>query len=177
MTTCLVRVAVIAGCVAMTTTSVLAQPSSQSCRTEVTSTGASALTLKGAQDNAIRSWQRSVVLRYGELYSIWDQSSDKSVDRCGRTTFGLNRCDARAKPCQSSAPGRTREISCLKNDSKECSPAVKWIQTRLNSKTGSRLETDGGEGRMTEAAIRKFKQSNNLGNNAEIDDALMAALE
>ena len=172
----LLRSALAAGLIALSATAGMAQ-SSQSCRTEVTATGSSALTLKGAQDSAIKAWQRSVVLRYGELFSVWDQAGDKSVDRCGKTTFGLNRCDARGRPCQASAPGKTREISCLPSDSKDCSPVVKWVQTRLNAKIDAKLKTDGGEGKMTEAAVRKFKKANNLGNNADIDDAVLNALD
>jgi Putative peptidoglycan binding domain len=177
MKTWFLRSAMVAGLLALSATAGFAQTSSQNCRSEVTATGASALTLKGAQESAIKAWQRSVVLRYGELFSVWDQSSDKSVDRCGKTTFGLNRCDARGRPCQASAPGKTREISCMRDDSKECSPTVKWIQTRLNAKSNAGLKTDGGEGKNTENAIRKFKRQNNLGNNSDVDDALLAALD
>ena len=171
------RSALAAGLLAVSATVGLAQ-TSQNCRAEVTATGSSAITLKGAQDSAVKAWQRSVVLRFGELFSVWDQADGKSVDRCGKTTFGLNRCDARARPCQASTPGKTREISCIaRQDSKDCSPIVKWIQTRINAKTDSRLKTDGAEGKSTEAAIRKFKRQNNLANNAEIDDALLNALD
>ena len=171
-----VRSAVVAGLVALSSTTGFAQ-SNASCKGEVTATGSSALSLKGAQESAVKAWQRSVVLRYGELFSVWDQAGDKSVDRCGKTTFGLSRCDARGRPCQASTPGKTREISCTKDDSKDCSPTVKWVQTRLNAKIDSKLKTDGGEGKQTEAAIRKFKRSSNLGNNSDVDDALLAALD
>lgn len=171
------RSALVAGLIAISSSAGMAQSSNPNCKAEVQATGSSALTLKGAQESAVKAWQRSVVLRYGELYSVWDQSSDKSVDRCGKTTFGLNRCDARGRPCVASTPGRTREIGCLKGDSQNCSPVIKWVQTRLNAKIDAKLTVDGGEGKRTEEAIRRFKRQSNLGSNSDIDDQLLAALD
>ena len=157
-----------------------AQTSNLECKRQVTATGTASLTMNGAKENAIKAWTRSVVLQYGELYARWDAAeTGKTADICGRSTRGLSRCEAKARPCAPKAAMDSHEIECTDNDSKKCVRLVKWIQSRLNAKNNAGLTVDGSEGEQTARAIRSFKRKVGLkdSDDASITDELLKALE
>ena len=169
-------------------------PAGMECKQEVNATGQASLTLDGAKQNAIKNWQRSVVLRYGEIFSKFDQAAPgKTADLCGKTVLGLNRCEAKGRPCAPSGasnptpgpvvigPGRERDFgNCDTTDSADCAPVVKWVQRHLNRKIDAGLKVDGAAGTNTQKAIRRFKSLRGLPNSNDAtinDESFLAALE
>lgn len=135
------------------------------CKPSVKAVGAAALTMEGAKRKAIRNWQRAVIAQYGEFFGNFDKARDASVAPCGRTLIGLSRCEARGRPClteQTAEPGEIPEIDCKRRDSRNCLPAIKWLQTRLDGIGCSPGKIDGADGPNTNSAVRcaqrKFRQ-------------------
>ena len=173
MTRLFLRSAAIAGILTFASSHAFAQQEVR-CRAEISATGSAALTESGAKEKAIGNWRRSVIARYGEFFSNFEKARGSSVSRCAKTLLGLTRCEARGQPCEAGLT-TANEISCDRDDSANCSPTVKWIQTRLNAK-GARLKVDGAEGEATRQALRKFKQTNGLGDDSDVTEKVLQAL-
>ncbi|HXF54457.1 MAG TPA: hypothetical protein VNK52_10080, partial [Hyphomicrobiaceae bacterium] len=123
---------------------VAASPSAfaQDCKAEVVATGRAAFTLNGAKNNAITNWRRDVVARYGEFYADFEKAKDANVERCGKTIIGMQRCEARAKPCLTGGPScNITPVACTSKDSANCDPSVKAVQIKLTQK-GCRTAAD-----------------------------------
>lgn len=174
----LMRLVIAAGLVALSSTAGFAQK--QNCRAEIVATGKGALTDNGAKEKAIGAWRNQAISSHGIFYGEFAQANDGKggvVERCARTLLGLKVCQARGTPCTAPAASNEGEIACDKGDSKNCDPIVKWIQTRLNAKGGAGLTVDGSDGPSTQKAIRKFKKSNGLSDDSDVDEKLINALK
>ena len=174
-----VRLAIVAGAIALSSAPGSAQPvSQQNCKAEIAETGSAALTEAGAKDKARTQWRRTAISKFGDFFGGWEQARGTS-ERCTKTLLGLTRCEARAQPCEVAGSGGTSatEIACNKaRDSKNCEPIVKWVQIRLNAKLGTNLVTDGSAGKSTVEVLRRFQRQNNLGSSGDIDEKTLAAL-
>ncbi len=142
--------------------------SAQSCKAEVVvATGRASLTEGGARRNAIESWRREVLYRYGESWAEFERARDANVERCAHTSLGiLLRCEARGQPCDvpltaSSPVFVFTPVPCRSSDSKACDPYVKAMQLKLTAK-GCRTTADGAAGPSTANALRCFQRKASL---------------
>lgn len=152
----------------------------QDCKSEISATGRAALTETGARNNAITSWRRNVIARYGEFYANFEKGQGTAL-RCAKTLMGLQRCEAHGRPCavpeaSASHPSGIPEIACTQGDSRNCDPGVKWVQSKLNSK-GCKTRIDGAEGPKTAEALKCFQKQAKLSITGEIDASTVDALK
>ena len=183
----LLQTALVAGFVASAPAATWAQAAKSpagSCKPEISVTGTAALTENGAKENAKAQWRRTVFARYGDFYGSVEQAKGAS-ERCVKTLLKLTRCELRAQPCEATVKGSSAaydtatEIACVKGqDSVNCEPLVKWVQTRLNAKLGTNLKVDGSARTATQAAIKRFKKERRLAqpDEADITQGLLDAL-
>lgn len=149
--------------------------SAQSCKTEeIVATGRASLTEAGARRNAIESWRREVLYRYGESWAEFERARDANVNRCAHTSLGiLLRCEVRGKPCEvplsaSSPVFVFTPVACRSSDSRNCDPYVKAMQLKLAAK-GCRTKPDGAAGPSTANALRCFQRKANLPETGSLD--------
>jgi hypothetical protein len=160
-----------------------ASAQSRDCKPDVTATGRAALTEAGARANAITNWRRDSIARFGEFYANFDNASDSSM-RCAKTLMGLQRCEAKGRPCgvaqgspgTSAGSGDIPGIACTSKDSKNCEPETKWLQSRLSAK-GCKTKIDGSEGPSTSEAVKCFQRQAKLSVTGEVDQATVDALK
>lgn len=152
----------------------------RTCKSEITATGGGAIRESRAKEKAEDAWRQQAVANHGIFYGDSKEANDGKgvlVERCAKSLLGLTICQARGRPCLVQKADFPNEIACVKSeDSKNCDPTVKWVQSRLNAK-GYKLTVDGSAGKSTETAIRKFKKDNKLGDDVEIDEKLLEALK
>jgi len=178
MTRQIVRWALMVGALALSTTAGFAQE--QRCKPGQTATGSASLGEAAATASAVSNWRRAVILKYGESHSDYGKARDTSK-ACGKTMMGLTRCEVKGAPCETasgSVGGDSKyEEACEGGgDSDRCVRVVRWVQRRLKAKGFYNKDVDGIPGEGTAAAVRKYKKSNGLGSNDEIDDALLKSL-
>ncbi len=178
MSNLVLKLALIVG-FALTATATNAAAQDRKCRAEINATGGGAIRESRAKEKAEDAWRQQAVANHGIFYGESKEANEGKgvlVERCAKSLLGLTICQARGRPCLVAKADFPNEIACTSNDSKNCNSTVKWVQTRLKDK-GVNIYVDGSAGKGTEAAIRKFKKDNKLGDNAEIDDKLIEALK
>ena len=150
-----------------------------SCKKEVGVTGNGAFTEDGAKKKALNAWRQAVIadagIYYGETTTA-NEGLGVAVERCARSSIGLMICQARGRPCVTVITGT--DVECGRDDSKECDPKAKWIQSQLDKKGYDVGRIDGNIGRKTEKAIEAYKKKNGISDDADIQkviDSLKAA--
>jgi peptidoglycan hydrolase-like protein with peptidoglycan-binding domain len=79
-------------------------------------------------------------------------------------------------PEQQHSPGRCTASSDYRPGLRRCA-TVRYLQTLLVERFGYQIAIDSDFGSATAAAVQSFKQSNNLGGNAEVDGDTWRALQ
>lgn len=153
----------------------------EECKGSITAIGSAALTLDGAKRNAIKNWQRAVVAKYGEFWGNFDKARESAVAPCGKTLIGLQRCEAKGRPCLGERPvdsdNLPGEIECKSGDSKNCDERVKWLQSKLAAFGCSPGKVDGADGPNTKDAIKCAQRKLKIEENGELTSALIDKLK
>jgi len=151
----------------------------QECKPEIRATGSASLSEAGAKKNAITAWRREAIARFGEFHGDFASAKNGVTAPCARTLVGLWRCEAKGAPCLVQASIGSDDlpsIRCNSDDSKNCDPTVKWVQTVV-AQNGCRTTVDGAIGENTRNAIKCFQKKKSLGETGEVDDKTGAALK
>ena len=152
----------------------------QDCKGEIIAMGGAAIRESAAKKNAIESWRRIVVARYGEFYADFEKAKESDVTRCARTMIKMWRCEAKGRPCIISASAPSSDgpwsASCTSNDSPRCKPKVKAVQLKL-SERGCPTSTDGASGPGTVSALKCFQRKEKLKVTGNMDEETLAALQ
>lgn len=146
-----------------------------SCKKEISVTGNGAFTEDGGKRKALKTWQDAARADGGIYYGDEKTANEGLgvvVERCARSSIGLMICQAKGRPCVV----KSDDVSeCTKNDSKDCDPKAKWIQSKLNAAGYDVGNVDGNIGRVSERAIEKFKKAKGI--TSDSIDAVIEALK
>jgi hypothetical protein len=146
------------------------------CKKEITVTGdVSFFSEEGGKSNAISRWRNAATANYGVFYGddkIANEGIGLITEPCAPgwfSWFGAMICEAKGRPCVIKT-----ELECTHNDSQDCDPTIKWIQSSLSAKDYPVGKIDGVSGQKFEQAIEKFKKENNIPDGSSIDGVIEA---
>ncbi|MGH8338514.1 MAG: peptidoglycan-binding domain-containing protein, partial [Gammaproteobacteria bacterium] len=145
-----------------------------SCKKEINVTGTGAFTEEGGKKKAIKVWRDAAIAGFGFYYGDEKTANEGLgvvVERCARSSIGLMICQAKGRPCVAQTGN---DLECTRNDSKDCDPKAKWIQSQLDKRGYDVGSVDGALGPKSERAIRKFKKDNHIAEDAPIEAVIDA---